>query len=101
MLLNDLKRVFAKHGGIDLYTHEIIPGLAELDERWTSLNAEKLRNKLTNFGVAPEQFRRGGKNGENARGYRYAHFTDLWPRYPLPKPVTPVTPQTPGQELTK
>ena len=101
LLLNDLKRVFAKHGEVDLYTHEILTDLVEVDERWTSLNAEKLRNKLISFGLAPEQFRRGGKNGENARGYRYAHFTDLWPRYPLPKPVTPVTPQTPGQEQTK
>ncbi len=92
LLLNDLKRVFAKHGGVDLYTHEILPDLVEVDERWTSLNAEKLRNRLTGFGVAPEQFRRGGKNGENARGYRYAPFTDLWRRYPLPTPVTPVTP---------
>ena len=101
LLLNDLKRVFAKHGEVDLYTHEILTDLVEVDERWTSLNAEKLRNKLISFGLAPEQFRRGGKNGENARGYRYAHFTDLWRRYPLPKPITPVTPQTSGQEQAK
>ncbi|MCV7007429.1 DUF3631 domain-containing protein [Mycobacterium gordonae] len=101
LLLNDLKPVYAKHHWIDLYTAEILAGLVEVDERWAKLTGVKLRNELHTFGVAPEQFRRGGKNGENARGYRYAPFPNLWRRYPLPKPVTPITPQTPDQEQAK
>ena len=53
---------------------------------------------LRNFGVGPEQFRRGK---QNARGYRKDHLADLWRRYPLSEPVTPVTPITPGQGRPK
>lgn len=98
LLINDLKIVYGQHGWIDLYTEEILAGLAELEgSHWTRLNDIKLSKMLRNFGVAPEQFRRGKRN---ARGYRKDHLADLWRRYPLPEPVTPVTPITPGQGLS-
>jgi hypothetical protein len=98
LLINDLKTVFAKHGWIDLYTAEILPGLVEVDGRWAKLNEVRLRNMLNKFGVGPVQFRRGKQNG---RGYRKDHLADLWRRYSLSESVTPVTPITPSQGRPK
>ena len=90
--------MFAKHGWIDLYTAEILPGLVEVDGRWAKLNEVRLRNMLNKFGVGPVQFRRGKQNG---RGYRKDHLADLWRRYSLSESVTPVTPITPSQGRPK